>query len=451
MDKGQEAIHFAETVSAQNASSNQVFDNIATQGQGSGGVIQEKCLLRRLSDDSHYFQSDTNSDDTNIMPDSEESRHGDHIKKRLPGLVRLTLPPTPELPTNSAMNDSWKGEDNDSDDSLETEADSLPTVKPFPVYTRMKTRLQDPPPITPVVKSQLTYCKSTLTRQKTSIQNTEQKIPTADTGPVCFGTLEGIDSAASSQTSANLGQVSSSSKVKPSASGEEEKDLLVDEDYIAEKKYEENKGLIITQWCSLLVLITLLVCTNKIRQLEKVIFLGLNLWRWQALTLVIFCGHLISGWIMKAIEWARASSTLAILLLDFEKACDRVDWGFLEGSLIKMGFPQAWIKGVSALYRSASSSITIGGHFGRRFQLLRSARQGCPLAPYLFLFVAEAMSDFIRDMIRYALEMFCVASGARINWDKSYDILAGRVGCFSRAAVLSRHAGYEEKAVLLVD
>ncbi|MCO5590474.1 hypothetical protein L7F22_044444 [Adiantum nelumboides] len=302
MDKGQEAIHFAETVCAQNAPLNQVSDNIATQGQGSGVVIQENCLLRRLSDDSHYFQTDPNSDDANIMPVSEESRHGDHIKKKLPGLVRLTLPPTPELPTNSAMNDSWKDEDsphNDSDDSLETEADRLPTVKPFPVYTRMKTRLQDPPPITPVVKSQLTYCKSTLTRQKTSIQNTEQQIPTADTGPVCFGTLEGLDPAASSQTSANLGQVSSSSKMKPSASGEEEKDLLVDEDYIAEKKYEENKGLIITQWCSLLVLITLLVCTNKIRQLEKVIFLGLNLWRWQALTLVIFCGHLISGWIMK--------------------------------------------------------------------------------------------------------------------------------------------------------
>ncbi|MCO5568124.1 hypothetical protein L7F22_021820 [Adiantum nelumboides] len=161
----------------------------------------------------------------------------------------------------------------------------------------------------------------------------------------------------------------------------------------------------------------------------------------------------------------RSSSTpLAILLLDFKKAYDRVDWGFLEGSLSRMGFLQAWIKGVSALYRSASSSVTIGGHVGRRFELSRSVRQGCPLKPYLFLIVAETMSDFIRvhepalrgllmpvldepelidqeyaddtllllhytpdvlDTIRYALEVFCVASGARINWDKSYGILAG--------------------------
>ncbi|MCO5570946.1 hypothetical protein L7F22_024676 [Adiantum nelumboides] len=75
---------------------------------------------------------------------------------------------------------------------------------------------------------------------------------------------------------------------------------------------------------------------------------------------------------------------------------DMVDWGFLEGSLDRMGFPLAWIKGISALYRSASSSVTIGEHVGRTFQLSRSVRQGCPLAPYLFLLVAETMSDFIR-------------------------------------------------------
>ncbi|MCO5573786.1 hypothetical protein L7F22_027560 [Adiantum nelumboides] len=73
----------------------------------------------------------------------------------------------------------------------------------------------------------------------------------------------------------------------------------------------------------------------------------------------LFCLH-------QAIDWARTSSTpLAILLLDFEKTYDRVDWGFLEGSLERMGFPLAWIRGISALYRSASSSVTIGGHVGR--------------------------------------------------------------------------------------
>ena len=30
---------------------------------------------------------------------------------------------------------------------------------------------------------------------------------------------------------------------------------------------------------------------------------------------------------------------IAILLLDFGKASDRVDWVFLEGTLLKLGFP----------------------------------------------------------------------------------------------------------------
>ena len=44
---------------------------------------------------------------------------------------------------------------------------------------------------------------------------------------------------------------------------------------------------------------------------------------------------------------------LAIFLLDFEKAYDKVDWDFLEEMLWRLGFPNAWITGVSALYRQA--------------------------------------------------------------------------------------------------
>lgn len=72
-------------------------------------------------------------------------------------------------------------------------------------------------------------------------------------------------------------------------------------------------------------------------------------------------------------EWSRCTShPLALLLLDSEKAYDRVDWGFLEGTLRRMGFPVSWIRGVAALYRCSSSAITIGGDVGRHFVLSRS-------------------------------------------------------------------------------
>jgi len=46
----------------------------------------------------------------------------------------------------------------------------------------------------------------------------------------------------------------------------------------------------------------------------------------------------------ESMEWALESSQdIVLLLLDFEKAYDRVEWGFLEGTLAKIGFNQTWI------------------------------------------------------------------------------------------------------------
>ena len=89
--------------------------------------------------------------------------------------------------------------------------------------------------------------------------------------------------------------------------------------------------------------------------------------------------------------------SLAILLLDFEKAYDKVDWDFLEAVLSRLGFPSAWIKGVSALYRHASSSVLFSGGNGTLFPISRSLRQGCPLAPFLFILFGEALSSFLRS------------------------------------------------------
>ena len=48
---------------------------------------------------------------------------------------------------------------------------------------------------------------------------------------------------------------------------------------------------------------------------------------------------------------------MVVLLLDFEKAYDRVDWDFLQGTMLRFGFEDSWIKGVAALYSTATSRI----------------------------------------------------------------------------------------------
>ena len=115
------------------------------------------------------------------------------------------------------------------------------------------------------------------------------------------------------------------------------------------------------------------------------------------------------------------------------------------------------MKAGSATYQTASSKVIIAGGVGDSFQLWRSVRQGCPLAPYLFLFYAEALSvymsattldiqgmhitngsedlldsEFADDTAMYVhgtvanlkrvqamLERFCLGSGARLNWSKT--------------------------------
>ena len=65
---------------------------------------------------------------------------------------------------------------------------------------------------------------------------------------------------------------------------------------------------------------------------------------------------------------------LAVLLLDFEKAYDRVDWAFLEDTMICMGFPIEWIRGVASLYRSTHSQVLVAGGRGEQFNISRSVR-----------------------------------------------------------------------------
>jgi hypothetical protein len=84
----------------------------------------------------------------------------------------------------------------------------------------------------------------------------------------------------------------------------------------------------------------------------------------------------------EALGWGEESEQdLVLLLLDFEKAFDIIEWGFLFKALSKLGFSDTWVRWVGSLYQSTSSAIKVNGVARPDFQLARSVRQGCPLAP----------------------------------------------------------------------
>ena len=91
-----------------------------------------------------------------------------------------------------------------------------------------------------------------------------------------------------------------------------------------------------------------------------------------------------------------SNQEISMLLLDFEKAYDRVSWSFLKQTMERMGFDETWIQRVMSLNWNASATIIVNGIHSQPFKLQRSVRQGCPLAPYLFLLTVDVLGQMLQ-------------------------------------------------------
>jgi hypothetical protein len=74
--------------------------------------------------------------------------------------------------------------------------------------------------------------------------------------------------------------------------------------------------------------------------------------------------------------------------LDLSKAYDRVDWEFLEGVLIKMGFDKKCVGWIMCCVKSVKYTVQVNDNITEVFTPTRGLRQGDHLCSYLFLFVA---------------------------------------------------------------
>ena len=86
-----------------------------------------------------------------------------------------------------------------------------------------------------------------------------------------------------------------------------------------------------------------------------------------------------------------------ILLLNIEKAFDSVSHNFLFEVLKRFNFGNKFISWIRSIYSCRKSYIMNNGFLTTGIDMNRGIFQGCPISPYLFLFVMETVALAIRQ------------------------------------------------------
>jgi hypothetical protein len=112
--------------------------------------------------------------------------------------------------------------------------------------------------------------------------------------------------------------------------------------------------------------------------------------------------HLVDGVLVvnEVVDYAKkAKKECLIFKVDFEKAYDSVDWGFLEYMMRRVGMCEKWVAWMKACVFGGSMSVLVNGSPTEEICIQRGLKQGDPLAPFLFLLVAEGFSGLMRNAV----------------------------------------------------
>ena len=86
-----------------------------------------------------------------------------------------------------------------------------------------------------------------------------------------------------------------------------------------------------------------------------------------------------------------------ILLIDFEKAFDSIEWEYMTKILRAYNFGSSFIKWFKILYTDSCSCVINNGYLSEQFHLGRGCRQGDPLSPYIFILAIEPLAMTVKN------------------------------------------------------
>ena len=85
------------------------------------------------------------------------------------------------------------------------------------------------------------------------------------------------------------------------------------------------------------------------------------------------------------------------LKLDFSKAYDQVDLASLLKTMQVMGFSLEFVDMTRLLFNGTQARVNVNGRYMQYFDIKPGVRQGCPLAPYIFLIIGEILNHCIKQ------------------------------------------------------
>ena len=86
-----------------------------------------------------------------------------------------------------------------------------------------------------------------------------------------------------------------------------------------------------------------------------------------------------------------------LVLIDFEKAFDCVSWSFIYQTLAHLGFSEKFIKWIKLFNHNIMATIIQCGVLSDFINIQKGCRQGDPIAPYLFIIVAQILTILIKN------------------------------------------------------